>query len=268
MKRIFVSALVVSSAMLMAGVALASIPDANGNIHGCVNTVLGSVRIIDSATSSCTFLEKSIVWNEGGSAGAAGPAGPAGPSGQSVVGQSLNVGNASCPFGGTQFTLGTLVTYACNGAPGAAGPAGPPGPAGAQGVAGPAGAAGPAGPSGPPGGAGPAGAQGPAGPAGPAGTATPDSRFGKDTSVAVSGSSGSSTCYLGQILLFAGNTGEGLAADGSLLQISQNTALFDLLGTEYGGDGATTFALPDLRSAAPNGTTYFICASGIFPSRN
>ncbi|MCB1863769.1 MAG: phage tail protein, partial [Gammaproteobacteria bacterium] len=35
--------------------------------------------------------------------------------------------------------------------------------------------------------------------------------------------------------------------DGSLLAISQNTALFSLLGTTYGGDGRTTFALPDLR---------------------
>jgi len=39
--------------------------------------------------------------------------------------------------------------------------------------------------------------------------------------------------------------------DGSLLQIAQNEALFSLLGTTYGGDGQTTFALPDLRSRAP-----------------
>jgi microcystin-dependent protein len=38
------------------------------------------------------------------------------------------------------------------------------------------------------------------------------------------------------------------AADGQILSISQNTALFALLGTTYGGDGQTTFALPDLRS--------------------
>ncbi|HTT63990.1 MAG TPA: tail fiber protein [Bryobacteraceae bacterium] len=41
--------------------------------------------------------------------------------------------------------------------------------------------------------------------------------------------------------------------DGSLLRISQNTALFSLLGTTYGGDGVTTFALPDLRGRAPIG---------------
>ncbi|MFA6205717.1 MAG: tail fiber protein [Methylocystis sp.] len=40
-------------------------------------------------------------------------------------------------------------------------------------------------------------------------------------------------------------------ADGQLLSISQNTALFSLLGTTYGGNGQTTFALPDLRGRAP-----------------
>src|SRR5690242_5586019 len=39
--------------------------------------------------------------------------------------------------------------------------------------------------------------------------------------------------------------------DGQLLPISQNTALFSLLGTVYGGDGKSTFALPDLQGAVP-----------------
>jgi len=39
--------------------------------------------------------------------------------------------------------------------------------------------------------------------------------------------------------------------DGQIMPISQNTALFSLLGTTYGGDGRTTFALPDLRGSAP-----------------
>lgn len=38
-----------------------------------------------------------------------------------------------------------------------------------------------------------------------------------------------------------------------------------LLGTMYGGDGKTTFALPNLKKAAPNGLTYSICQFGIFP---
>jgi len=59
--------------------------------------------------------------------------------------------------------------------------------------------------------------------------------------------------YLGSLLLVAFNfapTGWALC-NGQLLQISQYTALFSLLGTTYGGDGVTTFALPDLRGRVP-----------------
>ena len=61
---------------------------------------------------------------------------------------------------------------------------------------------------------------------------------------------------LASIILFAGNFApRGWAfCQGQLLSISQNTALFSLLGTTYGGDGQTTFALPDLRGRAPIGT--------------
>ncbi|MCF7567467.1 tail fiber protein [Sabulilitoribacter arenilitoris] len=53
--------------------------------------------------------------------------------------------------------------------------------------------------------------------------------------------------------MFAGNFApRGWAfCDGQLLPISQNPALFSLLGTNYGGDGRTTFALPDLRDRTP-----------------
>lgn len=55
--------------------------------------------------------------------------------------------------------------------------------------------------------------------------------------------------FIGEVKLFAGNFApRGWAfCDGQLLPISQNTALFSILGTIYGGDGRTTFALPDLR---------------------
>jgi microcystin-dependent protein len=55
--------------------------------------------------------------------------------------------------------------------------------------------------------------------------------------------------FLGSIILFAGNFApRGWAfCNGQILSISQNTALFSLLGTTYGGNGQTTFALPDLR---------------------
>lgn len=55
--------------------------------------------------------------------------------------------------------------------------------------------------------------------------------------------------FIGQITMFAGNFApRGWAlCDGQLLQISQHSALFSILGTIYGGDGRTTFGLPDLR---------------------
>src|SRR4051794_22295228 len=59
--------------------------------------------------------------------------------------------------------------------------------------------------------------------------------------------------FIGQITIFAGNFApRGWAlCNGQLLAIAQNTALFSILGTTYGGNGQTTFALPDLRGRAP-----------------
>ena len=59
--------------------------------------------------------------------------------------------------------------------------------------------------------------------------------------------------YIGEIRLFAGNFAPvGFAfCNGQLLAISENSALFALIGTIYGGDGQTTFALPDLRGRLP-----------------
>ena len=60
---------------------------------------------------------------------------------------------------------------------------------------------------------------------------------------------------IGQVMLFAGNFApRGWAfCEGQLLAISANTTLFSILGTTYGGDGRTTFALPDLRGRVPIG---------------
>lgn len=64
------------------------------------------------------------------------------------------------------------------------------------------------------------------------------------------------TPFIGQIVLFAGNFAPRgwQYCQGQLLSISQNTALFSILGTTYGGNGQTTFGLPDLRSRVPVGT--------------
>lgn len=62
--------------------------------------------------------------------------------------------------------------------------------------------------------------------------------------------------FLGQITMFAGtfNPRGWAFCQGQLLPIAQNSALFSLLGTTYGGDGRTTFALPDLRGRFPRGS--------------
>ena len=59
--------------------------------------------------------------------------------------------------------------------------------------------------------------------------------------------------FIGQIILFAGNFAiRGYAmCNGQILSIAQNTALFSILGTTYGGNGQTTFALPNLQSRVP-----------------
>lgn len=59
--------------------------------------------------------------------------------------------------------------------------------------------------------------------------------------------------YIGEIRIFAGTFAPvGWAfCDGQLVPIANNDALFSLIGTTYGGDGQTTFALPDLRGRAP-----------------
>ena len=59
--------------------------------------------------------------------------------------------------------------------------------------------------------------------------------------------------FIGEIRIFAGNFAPSSWAfcDGQLLQIAGNTALFSIVGTIYGGDGRTTFGLPDLRGQAP-----------------
>jgi microcystin-dependent protein len=64
-----------------------------------------------------------------------------------------------------------------------------------------------------------------------------------------------SSPFVGQIMIFAGNFApEGWAiCEGQYLSIAENQPLFDVIGTTYGGDGTSTFALPDLRGRVPFG---------------
>jgi microcystin-dependent protein len=62
-----------------------------------------------------------------------------------------------------------------------------------------------------------------------------------------------SSPYIGEIRMFAGNFAPigWMLCQGQLIPISQNDAMFNLLGTTYGGDGQETFALPDLQGRVP-----------------
>src|ERR671918_111973 len=72
--------------------------------------------------------------------------------------------------------------------------------------------------------------------------------------------------YVGEIRMFAGNfapTG-WMFCEGQLLPISENETLFQLIGTTYGGDGESTFAVPDLRGRIPihQGSGFILAETG------
>src|SRR4249920_3228146 len=72
--------------------------------------------------------------------------------------------------------------------------------------------------------------------------------------------------YVGEIRMFAGNFAPAgwMFCQGQLLPISENETLFNLIGTTYGGDGQSTFALPDLRGRLPmhQGNGFVLAESG------
>jgi len=186
--------------------------------------------------------------------GADGATGPTGPTGaQGIAG----VDGATGPTGssGAQGQPGL---------PGADGATGPTGPTGAQGIAGVDGATGPTGPQGLKGATGPAGPTGPAGGGtftiGITGSGQPHNNVQPYQTVnycialvGIYPSRNGNDPFLGEIMLFSGNFApRGFAfCNGQLLSISSHSALFSILGTTYGGDGRTTFGLPDLRGRVP-----------------
>lgn len=72
--------------------------------------------------------------------------------------------------------------------------------------------------------------------------------------------------YVGEIRIFAGNFAPAgwMFCEGQLLPISENETLFQLIGTTYGGDGESTFALPDLRGRIPlhRGNGFILAETG------
>src|SRR5215213_2510617 len=72
--------------------------------------------------------------------------------------------------------------------------------------------------------------------------------------------------YVGEIRMFGGNFAPAgwMFCEGQLLPISENETLFQLIGTTYGGDGQSTFALPDLRGRTPihQGNGFILAETG------
>jgi len=100
--------------------------------------------------------------------------------------------------------------------------------------------------------------------------------FGNSSLTFGQGNETGATCTVGEVVLDAGvvYANNWLPADGRLIPISGNTALFSLVGITYGGNGTTNFGLPNLSyldprsqgsSAAPQ---YIICVSGTFPGES
>ncbi len=204
-----------------------------------------------------------------GTDGGPGPQGPAGPTG--ATGPKGDTGAT-----GAQGLKGDTGSAGADGAPGATGPKGDTGPAGADGAPGAKGDTGATGAQGLKGDTGATGPQGPAGPTGPQGpkgdSATADAYVGQFGTQTNQGRAtiDTPTCTVGQILLTAGlYEGDGsVLANGELLPINQQyAALYTVIGTNYGGNGTTNFAVPDLRALAPNHMTYSICYAGVSPLR-
>lgn len=117
MKAIVIAGLATAAAVAVAaGIALASIPDAAGVIHGCYGKPFGILRVIDTAKGqSCTKWETPLDWNQQGPQGPQGVAGPQGPQGApgissyevvvshetriNVLGNGIADSQANCPQG-------------------------------------------------------------------------------------------------------------------------------------------------------------------------
>ena len=263
-RTLYAAVIVVATLAGAAGVAAATTAlerTATTVIRACQNDHTGLLRVVTAG--GCRQGETALSWNVQGPPGPAGHAGPAGPTGG--TGPAGPTGSQG-PKGDTGAT-GSGGSAGPTGPGGSQGAAGPMGPAGAQGAGGPTGAAGAQGAAGP---TGAAGARGPAGPQGPAGPdATADAFVGKfGSSTGTAHAANGAQCTIGEVLLTASPvlTADGVPANGQLLDINLNTALFSVLGTTYGGNGTTNFALPDLNALAPSNMTYSICDLGVFPA--
>ena len=225
--------------------------------YGCVNNSSGTIHMVNDG-EACKNNEVLIEWNN------IGPSGPKGDPG--VKGDQGDPGPK-----GDQGDSGPKGDQGDSGPKGDQGDTGPKGDQGEPGLKGDQGEPGPKGDRGD---TGPEGPQGDTGPAGSVPLATDPSGGGiyqnnmqpnvvVNCIIALQGiypsrniatvAATSVEPFIGEIAWFAGNFApRGWAlCDGQLLSIASNTALFSILGTQYGGDGRTTFGLPDMRGRSP-----------------
>lgn len=230
-----------------------------GNVTGSIAP--RSISVTRADGSVVPVIDGAGAWvGPAGPGGATGPAGPAGPAGPK--GDRGDAGPAGAK--GDKGDAGPA------GVAGAQGPAGAAGPKGDKGDPGPAGAAGAQGPAGPKGDKGDPGPTGPAGPQGPAGGAGFTQYFGSSVGQgsSVPNPAEAGKCVVGKMMLSATKRGVGMPALGQILSISQYPELYSLLGDTYGGNGVTTFALPNMLPITPNNMTWFICVQGAYPIAN
>jgi Phage Tail Collar Domain/Collagen triple helix repeat (20 copies) len=204
-----------------------------------------------------------------GQTGAIGVTGATGPTGATGAAGSNGTNGVTGAIGPTGAT-GTAGSPGTTGETGATGPQGATGAAGSPGTNGETGATGPTGAAGSPGTPGATGATGAPGELTKAeGDARyePKSSFGGSNELTIAGGGGPPDCVLAEIRLMAGDVYPAgtLPAKGQLLSIAADTALFSLIGTTYGGNGISTFALPNLTDLGPGDTNYVICVQGIYP---
>lgn len=223
-----------------------------GVLKACVSNETGAMRLL--RVGSCKLSEHMVRWNIAGSAGPAGQAGPTGAQGgqgpQGPTG-TVDTGNfytknesdsRYLPVGGNAADSSELGGVAASGYLTTSGTAANSSELGGS----------------------------------PASAFEAAGTFGNSSLSFGQGNDTGATCTVGEVVLDAGAVyaNNWLPADGRLIPISGNTALFSLVGITYGGNGTTNFGLPNLSyldphsqgsSAAPQ---YVICVSGTFPGES
>jgi hypothetical protein len=230
-----------------------------GVLKACVSNQTGAMRLLRHG--GCKSSERMVSWNITGPAGPGGPAGPAGATGaqgsQGVQGPPGPTGTVETsnfytkaesdsrylPTGGTAADSSDLGGVPASGYLTSTATAANSSELGGS----------------------------------PASAFESSGNFGNSSLPFGQGNETGATCTVGEVVLDAGvvYANNWLPADGQVIPISGNTALFSIVGTIYGGNGTTNFALPNLSYLAPhsqgNGSSapqYIICVSGTFPGED